>query len=156
MGSWEWRYGSFIQIEWTWIMYLFRYSHQAWCFWRYRFRLQKASKMTFHYERILTSQFVLCFWKCWLIHSSSWWTDPEKEPAYEMWILAGNIPLFTHKNGKESWPKNGILPNFIQSPNIKYSTYTKTVWGELKGHFELHLALIWGSEDRKLKNPPPF
>ena len=103
-----------------------------------------------------TSQFVLCFWKYWLIHSSSWWTDPEKESAYEMWILANNIPLFTHKNGQEIWPKNEILPNFIQSPNIKYSTYTKTVWGELKGHFELHLTLIWGSEDQKLKNPPPF
>ena len=53
MESWEWRYGNFIHVEWTWTLYFFRYSHQAWCFWRYRFRLQKAFKMVFNCERIL-------------------------------------------------------------------------------------------------------
>ena len=52
--------------------------------------------------------------------------------------------------------KIGILPNFIQRPKINYSTYEKIISGELKGPFELHLDVIWGSEDQKLKNPPPF
>ena len=58
---WNHRYRNFIHVEWKWnwwIMYLFRYSHQTWCFWRYCFRLQKAFKMVFNSEKI--SYFTIC------------------------------------------------------------------------------------------------
>ena len=62
------------------------------------------------------------------------------------WNIADNIPLLTHKMVRKFGQKNAILRNFIQSPNMKYSTYIRTFRGELKGHFKLHLAVIWGSE----------
>ena len=100
------------------------------------------------------SYFKICviFSKCWPLHQAGeliWKKNPQMKCSLQ-------YTTFYTQNGKEIWPKNAILPNFIQSPNIKYSTYTKTVWGELKGHFELHLAVIWGSEDQKLKKKRPF
>ena len=49
--------------------------------------------------------------------------------------------MFARKNGKENVAKNAIFPNFIQSPNIKYSTYAKTVCGELKGQGQVHMIV---------------
>ena len=100
-------YGNLIHVltvEWPWIIYLFRRSHRTWCFWKYRFRLQKASEMIFNSEWILinTSRLVSSFWKCWLVHQVGeliWKKNPQMKWSWQY------VSLFTHKNGKENWPK---------------------------------------------------
>ena len=47
-----------------------------------------------------------------------------------------------------------ISANFVLRPKLKYSTWHKTVSGELKGPFELHLDVIWRSEHQQIQNPP--
>ena len=49
---------------------------------------------------------------------------------------------FYAENGKENTVKIEISSKFIKSLKINQVIYDKTVWGELKGHFKLHLAQI--------------
>ncbi len=61
---------------------------------------------------------------------------------------------FYTENGKENTVKIEISSKFIKSLKINQVIYDKTVWGELKGHFELHLAQISDPRTPKVKNLP--
>ena len=83
-----------------------------------------------------------------LPESWNWWIGPEKNLQMKYDFVVYYIS-YMKKWGKLA--KIEMLSTFTKRSEIEYSTYKRTVYGELKGHFELHLEVIWRSQD---ENPP--
>ena len=118
--------------------------------WRYRFRLQKVSKMVFNsWKNFHTSKFVLSFLSVDLFIKLVNWSGKRTRK----WNVAYNIPLFTHKMVRKFGQKRDFA-KFHSKPKHQVLNIYKNGLGRV----ERTLWTSSGSNMRvwrpKTKNPP--